>query len=244
MITPDGVALAIGAVLLAYGWGFWHGRRRQRATENEGEGAVRSALTLAFSGPAFHLMNNLTLPDGDGTTQIDHVLITRTGIFVIEAKHYKGVIEAHASAATWSFHYGPRTYVRQNPLRQNYRHVKAVERLLGARRDTAGNRHPPTARWPCSGASGGASSGGATATCGAEGRRASTGGAPSACPAIIAPTGGEHMQMGMVLAITPMGVEHGDVAPLKRLPPHGTVEVIQTWCPAAHERLNTTAACW
>jgi hypothetical protein len=36
---------------------------------------------------------------------------------------------------------------------------------------------------------------------------------------IIAPTGGQHMQMGMVLAIAPMRVQYCDVAPLERLAP-------------------------
>src|SRR5215471_2928500 len=59
---------------------------------------------------------------------------------------------------------------------------------------------------------------------------------PAVSQPIIASTGGEHMQMGMVLAITPVRMEHGAIAPLKRLAPNGTVEVIQTSCPAAHER--------
>src|SRR5436190_14089546 len=54
--------------------------------------------------------------------------------------------------------------------------------------------------------------------------------------AIIAPTGGDQMQMGMVLAIAPMRVEHRDGAPLECLPPDGAVEIVETLRPAAHER--------
>src|SRR6266446_6178221 len=44
------------------------------------------------------------------------------------------------------------------------------------------------------------------------------------------------MQVGMVLAIAAMRMEHHDVATPERLASDLTVEVIQTWCPAAHER--------
>jgi len=33
-------------------------------------------------------LNYLTLPVEQGTTQVDHVMLTRFGIFVIETKHY------------------------------------------------------------------------------------------------------------------------------------------------------------
>src|SRR5215510_11897761 len=59
---------------------------------------------------------------------------------------------------------------------------------------------------------------------------------PAFARAIIPPTGSNHMQMGMVLAIAPMGVEHGNVATSERLAPDVTIEVIQALCPTAHER--------
>ena len=41
---------------------------------------------------------------------------------------------------------------------------------------------------------------------------------PTRALGIVAPTGSEEMQMGMVLPITPMRVEHRDGAPLSALP--------------------------
>src|SRR5262245_58903967 len=49
---------------------------------------------------------------------------------------------------------------------------------------------------------------------------------PALSLGIIPPTGGEQMQMGVVLPIAPMGVEHGDVAPPECLAPDVTIEII------------------
>ena len=59
---------------------------------------------------------------------------------------------------------------------------------------------------------------------------------PARSLGIIAPTGGEQMQMGMVLPIAPMGVEHRDRAPSERLAPDGAIEIIEALRPTAHER--------
>src|SRR5215813_12296514 len=59
---------------------------------------------------------------------------------------------------------------------------------------------------------------------------------PARSLGLIAPTGGEQMQMGMVLPIAAMRVEHGDVAPLEHLPLNGTVEIVEALRPAAYQR--------
>src|SRR5438128_11464080 len=59
---------------------------------------------------------------------------------------------------------------------------------------------------------------------------------PTRSLGIISPTGGEQMQMGVVLPIAPMGVEHRDVTPSECLAPDGAVEIIQALPPTAHER--------
>jgi restriction system protein len=118
------------ALLAALAVGFGLGRLRRRALENQGEAAVRRMLTRNFTGPSYHLLNNLTLPFDGGTTQIDHVLVSKSGIFVIESKHYRGWIFANASSPTWTQVIFKHKYTFQNPLRQNYKHIKAIQQLL------------------------------------------------------------------------------------------------------------------
>jgi len=122
--------LEIVALLVALVVGFWLGRFRRTTVENQGEAAVRRALTQNFTGPAYHLLNNITLPFDDGTTQIDHILISKNGIFVIESKHLSGWIFANASWPTWTQVIFKQKHKFQNPLRQNYKHTKAIQRVL------------------------------------------------------------------------------------------------------------------
>lgn len=108
------------------------GRVRQGAAENRGEAAVRRLLTGEFSSPDYHLLNNVTLPDdeGKGTTQIDHVLVSTFGVFVLESKHYTGWIYGGEGNSTWTQVLFKKHYKFQNPVRQNYKHVLCVSRLL------------------------------------------------------------------------------------------------------------------
>jgi len=44
-------------------------------------------------GEEYMLLNNVTIPDSEqGTTQIDHILISPYGVFIIETKNYTGWI--------------------------------------------------------------------------------------------------------------------------------------------------------
>ena len=118
------------ALLVALAVGFGLGRFRRTALENQGEAAVRRALTQNFTGTSYHLLNNITLPFDGGTTQIDHVLVSKSGIFVVESKHYSGWIFANPSWPTWTQVIFKQKYKFQNPLRQNYKHIKAIQQVL------------------------------------------------------------------------------------------------------------------
>lgn len=86
------------------------------------------------------LLNNLTLPDQDGgTTQIDHVLLSPFGVFVIESKNYKGWIFGSARQKMWTQKFkNKKSYKFQNPLHQNYKHIQVLSHLLA---DLLGPEH-------------------------------------------------------------------------------------------------------
>lgn len=83
-------------------------------------------------GPKYKVLDNLMLPSNGNmnTTQIDHVVISNFGIFVIETKSYSGWIFGNAHQQHWTqviYRFKKKFY---NPLRQNFAHIKAVEALV------------------------------------------------------------------------------------------------------------------
>jgi len=76
------------------------------------------------------LLNDVTLNTDEGTTQIDHILVAETGIFIIETKHFTGWIFGHPAEAQWTQIIYKRKSKFFNPVRQNYRHLKAVQGLF------------------------------------------------------------------------------------------------------------------
>ena len=58
------------------------------------------------------------------------MLVSRKGIFVIETKHYKGWIFGAAKSKVWTQTIYKEKNKFQNPIHQNFKHVKAIEKLL------------------------------------------------------------------------------------------------------------------
>lgn len=126
------VLFIILALVFGYTVGCSRASRKFRALafQNRGESLVSQALLTNFRPPDYHLMNHITLRTRDGTTQIDHILVSGFGVFVIETKDYKGWIFANAkySYRTQALSHGRFDF--RNPIHQNFRHLRAVEELL------------------------------------------------------------------------------------------------------------------
>jgi hypothetical protein len=85
---------------------------------------------------SYFLCSDIVLKTQTGTTQIDQIIISRFGIFVVEIKNYKGWIFGNAKAAQWTQVLTSGKYRFQNPLRQNYKHIKTLQSLFNYREDT------------------------------------------------------------------------------------------------------------
>ena len=122
------ICLSLSALGLVFG--YIVGRTRRVIAENNGEAQVRRSLAKYCENREAHVLSNVTLRLEDGsTTQIDHVLVSTKGIFVIETKHYKGWIFANPKSKVWTQTIYHVKYKFQNPIHQNYKHVKAIQKL-------------------------------------------------------------------------------------------------------------------
>lgn len=81
-------------------------------------------------GDGYQDIHDLTFYDEYGTTQIDHIIISPFGLFVIETKNYIGWIFANERQKVWIQQIYKNRYKFQNPLHQNYRHINVVTKLL------------------------------------------------------------------------------------------------------------------
>ncbi|MEX1030004.1 MAG: nuclease-related domain-containing protein [Paenibacillaceae bacterium] len=62
-----------------------------------------------------------------GFSQIDHIVISPYGLFVIETKNYNGEIKGNRTDSYWWVNKRFKLY---NPLKQNYGHIRALETLI------------------------------------------------------------------------------------------------------------------
>lgn len=96
-----------------------------------GERRVHNALSSVLDENEYRVLSDLILPVAGSTTQLDHLVLSRFGIFVIETKNMSGWIFGSADQQKWTqVQKGGQRCSFQNPLRQNHAHVKAVESIL------------------------------------------------------------------------------------------------------------------
>jgi ribosomal protein L37AE/L43A len=96
-----------------------------------GEFVVNIGAKLFLDKDKYHLIKNVTLPTEDGTTQIDHIIVSKFGVFVVETKNIKGWIFGSPNQKTWTKKVYRHSSKFQNPLHQNYKHTKTLQSLLG-----------------------------------------------------------------------------------------------------------------
>jgi len=100
-----------------------------------GELIVNLVTKFSLDKNKYTLFKNVTLPTEDGSTQIDHVIVSRYGIFVIETKNMKGWIFGSPQQKTWTQKIYRHSSKFQNPLHQNYKHTQTLQSALGIEPD-------------------------------------------------------------------------------------------------------------
>lgn len=116
------IALAVlGAVL-----------RHPRVKGWRGERQVLRMIREGLNPHVYADLHNVTLPTEGGSTQIDHLIFSPYGLFVLETKNLKGWIFGSERQAEWTQKiHKNHSQKFQNPLRQSYKHTQTVQALLG-----------------------------------------------------------------------------------------------------------------
>lgn len=78
----------------------------------------------------YMVLNDVMLPTAGGSTQIDHLVISLYGIFVIETKNYSGWIYGGEYSEYWTQNIYGNKYRLYNPILQNAGHIRVLKRLL------------------------------------------------------------------------------------------------------------------
>ena len=128
LIIGFACGLAIAAMLLSVV--SWWRRGKARRSGRRGEKMVAKELAR-LKKKDFIVINDLMLPSANGrTSQIDHVVVSTRGIFVIETKNHAGRISGGEHAQYWQQHLPSQSRTFYNPLLQNRSHLRAIRRLL------------------------------------------------------------------------------------------------------------------
>ena len=87
-------------------------------------------LWAGLDSSLYHSFHDVIIPSNHGTTQVDHIVVSPFGLFVVETKNYKGWIYGSADRSTWTQVIYKSKYKFQNPLRQTHRHKKILSKHL------------------------------------------------------------------------------------------------------------------
>ena len=127
------------AVLVFFGLYLHREGKKRREIEHYGDRAeqtVADFLLKAFPhGEVFH---DVYLKTPHGLTQIDHILICRWGVYVIETKSHNGLIIT--GKKEWVQKYRDKTIRFYSPVLQNESHRRALESLLENEKSLKGVR--------------------------------------------------------------------------------------------------------
>lgn len=103
-------------------------RIKAKRSGKEGESLVSQTLR---GKRGTTLLNDVLFKDGEKYCQIDHILVTDYGVYVIETKNHSGLVVGNEEDVYWQVYYGKKGYKLYNPIKQNNMHIKRLEKVIG-----------------------------------------------------------------------------------------------------------------
>ncbi len=96
-----------------------------------GEKKTAFKMWLWLNAETYRRFHDVIIPAKNGTTQIDHLLVSPYGLFIVETKNIKGWIFGSESQPKWTQTLYRKKYSFQNPIRQTFRQKKVLSEFLG-----------------------------------------------------------------------------------------------------------------
>jgi hypothetical protein len=94
------------------------------------ERRVRRILAAGLERSRYTVFNDLVVPFGGGTVGIDHVVVSKFGIFVIESEYAPGVVSGTAVQERWKRRRLGRFHRLDNPVHRNRVQAEALASSL------------------------------------------------------------------------------------------------------------------
>lgn len=95
-----------------------------------GEKKTTFNMWLSLNTNVYQRFHDVIITANNGTTQIDHILVSTYGVFIVETKNIKGWIFGSEEQAKWMQSLYRKKYSFQNPLRQTFRQKKILSEFL------------------------------------------------------------------------------------------------------------------
>ena len=107
-------------------------RRSSDYIGNQGEKIVGGIIGSTIPGVQYVINNLILRIEENKTSQIDHVVINKHGVFVIETKNYAGMIYGSENQLEWTqvLNYGKVKNHFYNPLKQNKTHIYHISKII------------------------------------------------------------------------------------------------------------------
>lgn len=78
-------------------------------------------------GDNYKVLNDIMVYSDNKTHQIDHIVVSKYGVYVIEMKNYGGTIKGKEKDDEWIQNIGTKTNKLKNPIKQNHGHILSLK---------------------------------------------------------------------------------------------------------------------
>ena len=94
-------------------------------------GEFKVNTRLNFLGNEYIVLKDILIKSSNGyTSQIDELVLSEYGIFVIETKNYKGWIFGNEKSENWTQVLYKEKHSFRNPIKQNWSHIYSLKNVL------------------------------------------------------------------------------------------------------------------